>query len=399
MPERIVIRVGAQACPTDNDHLKRLSQQLLHQCAELNRLKLDVETDAVQLVLHQRAQIFACRVARIRLELDFQRRALFRSGAAVALPHTVRVAVSPAGRLQNPRRQLRVEGIWLDGRVVGPPDGGQHIRCDLIALPQVDLADYRLVIQRMCYRLAHGQITQDRMRVLLNQIALLILTGLRVLWIGQVQADVAVAVVLERVQVQTGIKLHGRQLLRLHTDQVQFTGLQLGQPRARVRNDLVDPPVHVGRALPVGVVAQHRRVVVPCPLIEHKRARADGRRLVQRRVHHITEILGIEMARQPAQAEVIQRVTLDLAIGNADRKRIQHLDAFNIVQIRLARRLDQVAGDGVIGELEVVCRHLLAIRPHHTVLQMESPDQPIFGHIPALRHLRGHNRPAERVLP
>ena len=104
------------------------------------------------------------------------------------------------------------------------------------------------------------------------------------------------------------------------------------------------------------------------------------------------------MAWQPAQTEIVEGITFYFGVGDLNRQWVQDFNAFDVIEVRLARGLDEIAGDGVIGELEIVGCDLLTIGPHDAVLQMEGPHQTILGNLPTLGHLCGDDGAAERVL-
>ena len=54
-PERIVIRICAQAGPADDHHVIFLAEQFTNQGTKVNRFKGDLEAHRVELILHQDA--------------------------------------------------------------------------------------------------------------------------------------------------------------------------------------------------------------------------------------------------------------------------------------------------------------------------------------------------------
>ena len=104
------------------------------------------------------------------------------------------------------------------------------------------------------------------------------------------------------------------------------------------------------------------------------------------------------MARQPAETEIVEGIAFYFGVGDLDGQRVDDFNAFDVVEVGLAGGLDELAGDGVIGEFEVVGCDLLAVGPHYAVLQIECPHEAILGYIPARGHLCGDDGAAEGVL-
>ena len=155
---------------------------------------------------------------------------------------------------------------------------------------------------------------------------------------------------------------------------------------AGVRHDAVDHAVHLRRAFPVFLVAYQDGVVVPRPALEDEGSGAHGRGFVQLAVHDVAEVGLVEMARQPGQSEVAQAVALDVLNFTAMVSgSITSMDSI-CSTCRLARRLHKVAGDGVVGELEVGGVHRVPVAPDHAGTQLEGPGETVLRDRPALRH-------------
>ena len=227
------------------------------------------------------------------------------------------------------------------------------------------------------------------MGILLDEVAVLILARQRVGGIGLVQADVAVAVVLELEDVQIRIESDPGQLGRLQAHDINLAVLQGGQAGASLRDDTDDLAVHVGRALPKAVVALHGDEVVPLPLLEAKGLGRRGGRRVERTVHDVGEVLGIQVAGQPAQTQIKQAVALEVGERHLNSQVVDDLNIFDARHVGLARRLHQFTGNRIVGELEVVGIHGLAVAPGDARAQVERPDQGVLGNGPAFGHLGG----------
>ena len=104
------------------------------------------------------------------------------------------------------------------------------------------------------------------------------------------------------------------------------------------------------------------------------------------------------MAWQPAQTEIIEGIAFYFGVGDLDGQWVEDFNTFDVIEVGLAGGLDEIAGDGVIGELEIVGCDLLTIGPHDAILQIEGPHQTILGNLPARGHLCGDDGAAERVL-
>ena len=92
------------------------------------------------------------------------------------------------------------------------------------------------------------------------------------------------------------------------------------------------------------------------------------------------------MAGQPTQAQVAQAVTTHFAEFHYNGQRIGRFNALNAFQNTLARRLNLLIGNGVIGVFEVGGIYRVTIAPGHAITQFEGPGQAIFRHFPAFGH-------------
>ena len=237
------------------------------------------------------------------------------------------------------------------------------------------------------------------MRFLDDQVALLVFARQRVGRVGQVEADVIVAVVLEAVDIDVGVAFDAGQLSGFQTGDVDFAAEQLGEAGSRVRHDPVDHAVHVRCTFPVALVAGQDRVVVARPALKDKGAGTHLGGFVVGIGHDIAEIGGKKVAGQPSQPQIAEPVTLDLFEGNLQGERVEHLDAFDLLDGAFAWGLDQVAGDGIVGEFEVGGIHWVAVAPGHAVAQKKGPDQAVLGDFPAFGHAALRHKLAREGIP
>ncbi len=184
MPEQPVIGIRAQAGPADDAQIAGLAQQDLQIGVPFNDVELNVNTDLLELLLGDGHDLLADGITGIGGRFQLEGCALVRVQAAVAFADAIAVLIGPTGLLQQRYGLLLIECAWLQLVVVGPGHGRYHVGVEWDALSQQDFVDDGLAVEAIGDGLAHALVAQDGVRVLRDDVAVLIPTRLRVLRVG-----------------------------------------------------------------------------------------------------------------------------------------------------------------------------------------------------------------------
>ena len=134
-----------------------------------------------------------------------------------------------------------------------------------------------------------------------DRVAIFVLARLRIIRVGEIQAEEVVAVIVGAKDGDVWVVFHTGELGGFEASDIDLAAEQLRQPRAGVRHNAGDQTVHIGCAFPIGLVARHDHIIVARPTLEDKGAGAGGRRFVERAGHDVAEVSRVQMAGQPAR--------------------------------------------------------------------------------------------------